>query len=140
MPLTRRKVELDKTKIEALYEYGNTTEQISKLFGVTAPTIRKFMKQQGIAIRNSRGFLTNEQKEQLSSMRASGMTLKQIAEAFNVGMSCIRNNLLKMKEKDVAPSDIIIDNNYIGYNPTQFERKRTKNSNELNLYIPEKWY
>ena len=140
MPLTRRKVELDKTKVAALYEDGNTTEQISKVFGVTAPTIRKFMKQQGIAIRNSRGFLTNEQKEQLSSMRASGMTLKQISEAFNVGMSCIRNNLLKMKEKDVAPSEIIIDSNCLGYNPTQFERKRTKNSNELNLYIPEKWY
>ena len=99
------------------------------------------MKKNGIAIRNSRGFLTNEQKEQLSSMRASGMTLKQITEAFNVvGMSCIRNNLLKLEEKNVTPSDIIIDNNYIGYNPTQFERKRTKNSNELNLYIPEKWY
>ena len=68
------------------------------------------------------------------------MTLKQIAEACNVGMSCIRNNLLKLKEKEVALSEIIIDNNYIGYNPTQFERKRTKNSNELNLYIPEKWY
>jgi len=68
------------------------------------------------------------------------MTLKQIAEAFNVGMSCIRNNLLKLKEKEVALSEIIIDNNYIGYNQTQFERKRTKNSNELNLYIPEKWY
>ena len=138
--MSRKKAELGKARIAALYAQGNTTEQISKVFGVTAPTIRKFMKKNGIAIRNSRGFLTNEQKEQLSSMRASGMTLKQIAEAFNVGMSCIRNNLLKMKEKDVAPSDIIIDNNYIGYNPTQFERKRTKNSNELNLYIPEKWY
>ena len=73
-------------------------------------------------------------------MRASGMTLKQIAEAFNVGMSCIRNNLLKLEEKNVTPSDISIDNNYIGYNPMQFERKSTKNSNELNLYIPEKWY
>jgi len=69
MPLTRRKVELDKTKVAALYEDGNTTEQISKVFGVTSPTIRNFMKQQGIAIRDSRGFLTNEQKEQLSSMR-----------------------------------------------------------------------
>lgn len=138
--MSRKKAELDKARITALYAQGNTTEQISKVFGVTSPTIRKFMKQHGIAIRNSRGFLTNEQKEQLSSMRASGMTLKQIAEAFNVGMSCIRNNLLKMKEKDVAPSDIIIDSNCLGYNPTQFERKRTKNSNDLNLYIPEKWY
>ena len=138
--MSRKKAELGKARIAALYAQGNTTEQISKVFGVTAPTIRKFMKKNGIAIRNSRGFLTNEQKEQLSSMRASGMTLKQIAEAFNVGMSCIRNNLLKMKEKDVAPSEIIIDSNCLGYNPTQFERKRTKNSNELNLCIPEKWY
>ena len=138
--MSRKKAELDKARIAALYVQGNTTEQISKVFRVTAPTIRKFMKKNGIAIRNSRGFLTNEQKEQLSSMRASGMTLNQIAEAFNVGMSCIRNNLLKMKEKDVAPSEIIIDSNCLGYNPTQFERKRTKNSNELNLYIPEKWY
>ena len=138
--MSRKKAELGKARIAALYAQGNTTEQISKVFGVTAPTIRKFMKKNGIAIRNSRGFLTNEQKEQLSSMRASGMTLKQISEAFNVGMSCIRNNLLKLKEKEVALSEIIIDNNYIGYNPTQFERKCTKNSNELNLYIPEKWY
>ena len=138
--MSRKKAELGKARIAALYAQGNTTEQISKVFRVTAPTIRKFMKKHGIAIRNSRGFLTNEQKEQLSNMRASGMTLNQIAEAFNVGMSCIRNNLLKMKEKDVAPSEIIIDSNCLGYNPTQFERKRTKNSNELNLYIPEKWY
>ena len=138
--MSRKKAELGKARIAALYAQGNTTEQISKVFGVTAPTIRKFMKKNGIAIRNSRGFLTNEQKEQLSSMRASGMTLKQISEAFNVGMSCIRNNLLKMKEKELALSEIIINNNYIGYNPTQFERKCTKNSNELNLYIPEKWY
>ena len=138
--MSRKKAELGKARITALYAQGNTTEQISKVFGVTAPTIRKFMKKNGIAIRNSRGFLTNEQKEQLSSMRASGMTLKQITEAFNVGMSCIRNNLLKLEEKDVAPSEIIIDSNYIGYNPRQLERKRTKNSNELNLYIPEKWY
>lgn len=138
--MSRKKAELDKARIAALYVQGTTTEQISKVFRVTAPTIRKFMKQHGIAIRNSRGFLTNEQKEQLSSMRASGMTLNQIAEAFNVGMSCIRNNLLKLKEKDVALSEIIIDNNYIGYNPMQFERKRTQNSTDLNLYIPEKWY
>ena len=113
--MSRKKAELGKARIAALYAQGNTTEQISKVFGVTAPTIRKFMKKNGIAIRNSRGFLTNEQKEQLY-------------------------NLLKLEEKNVTPSDIIIDNNYIGYNPTQFERKRTKNSNELNLYIPEKWY
>jgi transposase len=85
-----KKAELDKARITALYAQGNTTEQISKVFGVTSPTIRKFMKQHGIAIRNSRGFLTNEQKEQLSSMRASGMTLKQIAEAFNVGVDTSR--------------------------------------------------
>ena len=138
--MSRKKAELGKARIAALYAQGNTTEQISKVFGVTAPTIRKFMKKNGIAIRNSRGFLTNEQKEQLSSMRASGMTLKQITEAFNVGMSCIRNNLLKLEEKDVAPSEIIIDSNCLGYNPRQLERKRTQNSNELNLYIPEKWY
>ena len=138
--MSRKKAELGKARIAALYAQGNTTEQISKVFGVTAPTIRKFMKKNGIAIRNSRGFLTNEQKEQLSSMRAFGMTLKQITEAFNVvGMSCIRNNLLKLEEKNVTPSDIIIDNNYTGYNPTQFERKRTKNSNELTLYNPKKW-
>ena len=138
--MSRKKAELGKARISALYAQGNTTEQISKVFGVATPTIRKFMKKHGIAIRNSRVFLTNEQKEQAGSMRASGMTLKQIAEVFNVGISCIRNNLLKLEEKDVAPSEIIIDSNYIGYNPRQLERKRTQNSNELNLYIPEKWY
>ena len=138
--MSRKKAELGKARISALYAQGNTTEQISKVFGVAAPTIRKFMKKHGIAIRNSRGFLTNEQKEQAGSMRASGMTLKQIAEVFSVGISCIRNNLLKLEEKDVAPSEIIIDSNCLGYNPRQLERKRTQNSNELNLYIPEKWY
>ena len=138
--MSRKKAELGKARISALYAQGNTTEQISKVFGVATPTIRKFMKKHGIAIRNSRVFLTNEQKEQAGSMRASGMTLKQIAEVFNVGISCIRNNLLKLEEKDVAPSEIIIDSNCLGYNPRQLERKRTQNSNELNLYIPEKWY
>ena len=63
--MSRKKAELDKARITALYAQGNTTEQISKVFDVTSPTIRKFMKQHGIAIRNSRGFLTNEQNEQL---------------------------------------------------------------------------
>ena len=125
--MSRKKAELGKARISALYAQGNTTEQISKVFGVATPTIRKFMKKHGIAIRNSRVFLTNEQKEQAGSMRASGI-------------SCIRNNLLKLEEKDVAPSEIIIDSNCLGYNPRQLERKRTQNSNELNLYIPEKWY
>ena len=26
------------------------------------------------------------------------------------------------------------------HNPTQLKRKRTQNSTDLNLYIPEKWY
>ena len=138
--MSRKKAELGKARISALYAQGNTTEQISKVFGVAAPTIRKFMKKHGIAIRNSRGFLTNEQKEQAGSMRASGMTLKQIAEVFNVSSTCIHNSLRKEEEKKTIPSEIIIDSNYIGYNPRQLERKRTKNSNELNLYIPEKWY
>lgn len=137
--MSRKKAELDKARVTALYEDGNTTEQISKVFDVTAPTIRKFMQKHGIEMRKSRGFLTNEQKEQASSMRASGMTLKQTAEAFNISMSCIRSNLVNHQKKIAAPSNIIIDSNYIGYNPIQLKRERTQTSEELNMYIPEKW-
>jgi transposase len=97
--MSRKKAELDKARVTALYEDGNTTEQISKVFDVTAPTIRKFMQKHGIEMRKSRGFLTNEQKEQASSMRASGMTLKQTAEAFNISMSCIRSNLVNHQNR-----------------------------------------
>ena len=42
--MPKKVIELDKEKIIELYESGNTTEQISKLFSVTPPTIRRFMK------------------------------------------------------------------------------------------------
>lgn len=140
--MSRKKAELDKARVAALYEDGNTTEQISKVFGVTAPTIRNFMKEHGIAVHSSRRRLTKDQIEQAATMRSSGMTLKQIADTFNVGYTCIHNSLKTDDEKKAVPTntDTIIDTNYLGYNPTQLKRKRTQNSTDLNLYIPEKWY
>lgn len=130
---------LDKEKIADLYASGSTTEEIGKLFDVTAPTIRRFMRRHNIEIINSRSLLTKEQKQEASDMRASGMTLKQIAAFFNVGYTCIYNNLTKEKKKKVIPSEVLIDSNDIGYNPKQFKRKLTQVNEELNLYIPEKW-
>ena len=42
--MANKTIELDKEKIATLYESGKTTEQISNLFSVTPPTIRRFMK------------------------------------------------------------------------------------------------
>jgi transposase len=138
--MTSLLTEVEKEKIKFLYESGNTTEQIAKIYNVTAPTIRNFMKKHGIRIRKPRNFLTKEQKEQISSLHDSGITQKQIAKIFNVSTSCIHNNLNKpKKEKEVAQSNTIIDIKNTGYNPIQLTKKRTQINDELNLYIPEKW-
>ena len=137
--MNKKQIELDKEKIATLYESGNTTEQIGKLYGVTAPTIRRFMQKHDIEIRKSRSLLTKKQKQEAFNMRSSGLTIKEIAKSFNVGSSCIHNSIKKDDKKRVAPSAIIIDSDYTDYKPTQFIRKRTQVNDELNLYIPEKW-
>jgi transposase len=137
--MANKTIKLDKEKISTLYESGNTTEQISKVFGVTPPTIRKFMRKHDIELRKSRSLLTEEQIAQAATMHSSGLTLKQIAATFNVGYTCIHNSLRKGEKKKIKPSEIVIDSSDIGYNPTQFERKLTQTNEELNLYVPEKW-
>jgi DNA invertase Pin-like site-specific DNA recombinase len=91
---------LDKEKITELYTSGSTTEQISKVFGVTPSTIRKFMRKHDIELRKSRSLLTEEQKEQAVTMRSSGMTLKQITVTFNVDYTCIHNSLINGEKKE----------------------------------------
>ena len=137
--MTNRTIELDKEKIATLYESGNTTEQISNVFGVTAPTIRKFMRKHDIKLRNSRRILTEEQIAQAAIMQSSGQTLKQIAATFNVGYTCIHKSLKTGEKKKSKPPEMIIDRDDIGYNPIRFQRKLTQTDEELNLYIPEKW-
>lgn len=137
--MANKTIQLDKDKIAILYESGNSTEQISKVFGVTPPTIRKFMRKHDIKLRNSRRILTEEQIAQAAIMHSSGLTLKQIAATFNVGYTCIHKSLRKGVKKKIISSEIIIDSSNIGYNPTQFKRKLTQTNEELNLYIPEKW-
>jgi transposase len=139
--MANKTIQLDKDKIATLYESGNSTEQISKVFGVTPPTIRKFMRKHDIKLRNSRRILTEEQIAQAAIMHSSGQTLKQIATTFNVGYTCIHKSLKtgEKKKKKNKPPEMIIDRDDIGYNPTQFKRKLTQTNEELNLYIPEKW-
>ena len=137
--MTNKTIELDKEKIATLYESGNTTEQISNVFGVTAPTIRKFMRKHDIKLRNSRRILTEEQIAQAAIMQSSGQTLKQIAATFNVGYTCIHKSLKTGEKKKSKPPEMIIDRDDIGYNPIRFQRKLTQTDEELNLYIPEKW-
>jgi DNA invertase Pin-like site-specific DNA recombinase len=46
--MTSLLTEVKKEKIKFLYESGNTTEQIAKIYNVTAPTIRRFMRKVGM--------------------------------------------------------------------------------------------
>lgn len=137
--MANKTIQLDKDKIATLYESGNSTEQISKVFGVTPPTIRKFMRKHDIKLRNSRRILTEEQIAQAAIMHSSGQTLKQIATTFNVGYTCIHKSLKTGEKKKSKPLEMIIDRDDIGYNPTQFKRKLTQTNEESNLYVPEKW-
>jgi transposase len=97
--MANKTIQLDKDKIATLYESGNSTEQISKVFGVTPPTIRKFMRKHDIKLRNSRRILTEEQIAQAAIMHSSGQTLKQIATTFNVGYTCIHKSLKTGEKK-----------------------------------------
>ena len=139
--MTKKQIELDKEKIATLYESGNTTEQIGKLYGVTAPTIRKFMRKHDIEIRKSRSLLTKKQKQEAKSMRNSGMSIKQIAETFNVGATCINGIFNKRtsnsKKTLISVSETFTD--YTGYKPIELAKERTKTNSKLNIYIPEKW-
>mgnify|MGYP003527982976 CR=1 FL=1 len=115
-----------------MYESGNTTEQISKLFSVTPPTIRRFMKKHDIEIRKSKNLLTAEQKLEAKNMRNYGMTIKEIADSFNVGATCINS-----KKTLISISETFTD--YTGYKPLQLPKEPNKTNSELNIYIPEKW-
>jgi len=139
--MINNKIELDKEKIAVLYESGKTTEQISNLFSVTAPTIRRFMKKHNIEIVKSRSLLTAEQKQEAIKMRNSGMTIKQIADNFNVGPTCINTIFKKRpsnsKKKLISVSETFTD--YTGYKSIELTKERNKTNIELNIYIPEKW-
>lgn len=56
--MTSLLTEVEKDKIKFLYESGDTTEQIAKIYNVAAPTIRKFMRKHNIEIIKSRSLLT----------------------------------------------------------------------------------
>jgi len=139
--MTNKTIELDKEKIATLYESGNTTEEISKLFSVTPPTIRRFMKKHDIEISKSRNLLTSEQKQEAKNMRNSGMTIKEIADSFNVGATCINSIFNKRpsnsKKTLISISETFTD--YTGYKPLQLPKEHNKTNSELNIYIPEKW-
>lgn len=139
--MTSLLTESDKEKIKVLYESGNTTEQIAKIYSVTAPTIRRFMRKHNIEIVKSRSLLTEEQKLEATSMRNSGMSIKQIAQTFNVGSTCINGIFNKRtsnsKKTLMSVSESFTD--YTGYNQIELVKERTKTNNELNIFIPEKW-
>jgi IS30 family transposase len=139
--MANKTIELDKEKIATLYESGKTTEQISNLFNVTPPTIRRFMKKHNIEIRKSKNVLTAEQKQEAIKMRNTGMTIKDIADNFNVGPTCI-NGIFKKRASNskktlVSISETFTD--YTGYKPIEIAKERTKTNSKLNIYIPEKW-
>ena len=139
--MPKKVIELDKEKIIELYESGNTTEQISKLFSVTPPTIRRFMKKNDIEIRRPKNLLTAEQKQEAKNMRNSGMTIKEIADNFNVGPTCI-NSVFNKRPSNSKKTLISVSENftdYTGYKPIEIAKKRNKTNSELNIYIPEKW-
>jgi hypothetical protein len=46
-----KKSKTRKEKVAALYESGNSSRKISKMFGVTPPTILKFMRKHDIKLR-----------------------------------------------------------------------------------------
>ncbi len=139
--MANKTIELDKDKIVILYESGNTTEEISKLFSVTPSTIRRFMKKHDIEIRKSKNLLTAEQKQEAKNMRNSGMTIKEIADSFNVGATCINSIFNKRpitsKKTLVSISENFTD--YTGYKQIEIAKERNKTNSELNIYIPEKW-
>ena len=56
--MTSLLTEVEKDKIKFLYESGDTTEQIDKIYNVADPTIRKFMRKHNIEIIKSRSLLT----------------------------------------------------------------------------------
>ena len=111
--MANKTIELDKDKITILYESGNTTEEISKLFSVTPPTIRRFMKKHDIEIRTSRNLLTAEQKQEAKNMRNSGMTIKEIADNFNVGPTCI-NSVFNKRPSNSKKTLVSISEKFYG--------------------------
>ena len=50
----KKRVKLEKKKVAALYESGNSSGKISKMFDVTPPTILKFMRKHGIKLKKDR--------------------------------------------------------------------------------------
>ena len=114
----------------------NQVKEISKLFSVTPPTIRRFMKKHDIEIRKSRNLLTTEQKQEAKNMRNSGMTIKEIADSFNVGATCINSIFNKRpsnsKKTLISISETFTD--YTVYKPIEIVKERNKTNSELNIY------
>ena len=74
-------------------------------------------------------------------MRNTGMTIKDIADNFNVGATCI-NGISKKRASNSKKTLVSISENftdYIGYKPIEIAKERNKTNSELNIYIPEKW-
>lgn len=111
------------------------------MFSVTPPTIRRFMKKHNIEIRKSKNVLTSEQKQEAIKMRNTGMTIKDIADNFNVGPTCI-NGIFKKRASNSKKTLVSISETFTdhtGYKPIEIAKERTKTNSQLNIYIPEKW-
>lgn len=150
----------DKEKIESMYYSGKSQDHIGRVFGTNQTIISNFMNRHGIKARITGVPATSFDKKKVVDLYNSGMTQVEIANTLAVGKSIIfrfmkKHNIKRMTKKakkgrkikklqnlkPVKAQEIVVDarNASIDYETIRIKKKYTQFSDELNLYIPEKW-
>lgn len=98
--------------------------KVSKLTGVGFGTVRKYLKQENIPIRNDKKLFTPEQKQQMINLYNTPASLKTVAKEFNCDVKSITNAMdsIGFKRRETSKQ---LTNPYKD-NPAFRERRRNE--------------
>lgn len=92
LKLSRKQIE----SIESLYNSGLSQREVRKLFSVSSSTIDRLMRKHNIPVRSFRPIKRiHLDIDQITKLRNSGSTLKEIGVLFKVSHTTIFNFIIK---------------------------------------------
>jgi len=91
-------IEKNKQEVITLYTGGESSAEIGKKFGVTAPVVIKFLKRWGIPITDPYASQLKAHKDEIILLHSQGISSRKIALQFNTNKTSILKLLKKYGE------------------------------------------
>jgi tRNA (guanine37-N1)-methyltransferase len=97
LPRTRTKHEVRDADLAEAYRSGVGSYRIAARFGISPATVRARLRAAGVRLRAARGSARGPSPSEVVRMRATGLTVRQLASHFGVSHVTILDRLKKSK-------------------------------------------